>query len=78
MRLWRQDGAPSWTLPFTTERLDLKAADPLARQLDHFCDIIERAVAPLVSAVEAVRTLTVTLAVREAAQTRTRIEIPLA
>ncbi|MFN0170985.1 MAG: Gfo/Idh/MocA family protein [Bryobacteraceae bacterium] len=76
LRLWRQEGEASWTLPFLSETMELKEADPLARQLDHFCDVVEQGVAPLVSAADAVRTLAVTLAVREAARTRTRIEVP--
>ncbi len=77
MRMWRQVGDASWTLPFITERLTIKTTDPLARQLDHFCDIIEHGVTPLVGVVDALRTLAVTLAVRESAQTRTRVEIPI-
>ncbi len=75
LRLWRQEGEPSWTRPFLTERLEVNAADPLVRQLDHFCDVIERRVEPLVTAADAVRTLAVTLAVREAARAGTRVEI---
>jgi predicted dehydrogenase len=73
MRLWHQTGAPSWTARVHKEKLELETADPIARQLDHFCDVIERHAQPLVAADDALRSLAVTLAVREAAQTGTRI-----
>ncbi|MEZ5356930.1 MAG: Gfo/Idh/MocA family oxidoreductase, partial [Bryobacteraceae bacterium] len=55
MRLWTQDGAPSWTEPFVSERCPLPSVDPLARQLDHFCDVIAHRAAPLVSAADGAR-----------------------
>lgn len=77
MRIWRQEGDASWTLPFITERLAIKTTDPLASQLDHFCDIIEHDATPRVGVVDALRTLAVTLAVRKSVRTRTRVEIPI-
>lgn len=76
LQLWRQDaGSASWTQPFITETLTAPNTDPLARQLDHFCDIIEHRAQPLVTAADAARTLAVTLAIRQSAQSRTRIEL---
>lgn len=75
MRIWRQEGEPSWTRAFLHERAGLVQADPLVRQLDHFCDVIEHGAAPLVGAADALRTLAVTLAVKEAARSGSRIEV---
>lgn len=77
MRLWRHEAgaAPSWTQPLVTSRLPLDGIDPLARQLDHFCDVIERRSPPLVTAEDAARSLSAALAVRQAAQTGTRIAL---
>ncbi len=73
MQSWRQTGPASWALPFITERLPLTAADPLVRQMDHFCDVIERRAEPLVPVADALRSLAATLAVREAIARRMRI-----
>ena len=69
LRWWRQTGAPSWASPFETGRLEFEPADPLERQLDHFCDVIEGAAAPLVCAQEALLSLDALLRVREATLT---------
>jgi len=76
MQLWRQRGPGSWTEPFETTRLPLQAVDPLLRQLDHFCDVVERRVAPLVSAADALNTLAATLAVHDAAARGARVAVP--
>ncbi len=75
LNLWRQEGPGSWTEPFSTSKLDCAAADPLMRQLDHFCDVVERRVEPLVSAADALRTLEATLAVKEAARCGGRVSL---
>lgn len=67
MTLWRQRGAASWAEPFETTRLPLQPVDPLVQQLDHFCDVIEHGVAPLVGAADALNTLAATLAIQQAA-----------
>jgi predicted dehydrogenase len=76
MQLWRQRGPGSWTEPFETTRLPLQPVDPLARQLDHFCDVVERRAAPLVSASDALNTLAATLAVHDAASRGARVTVP--
>jgi predicted dehydrogenase len=75
MTLWRQAGPPSWTEPFVTNTLPLQPVDPLVRQLDHFCDVVEHGAAPLVSAADALNTLAATLAIQEAAQSGTRVDV---
>jgi len=76
MQLWRQRGPGSWTEPFEATRLPLQPADPLVRQLDHFCDVVERRAAPLVSAADALHTLAATLAVHDAASGGARVAVP--
>jgi predicted dehydrogenase len=76
MHLWRQHGPGSWTERFETTRLPLQPVDPLLRQLDHFCDVVERRAAPLVNAADALNTLAATLAVHEAASCGARVAVP--
>jgi predicted dehydrogenase len=56
LRWWRQ-GVGSWASPFETGRLEFTPADPLDRQLDHFCDVIEGVAEPLVGVEEGLRSL---------------------
>jgi predicted dehydrogenase len=77
MSLWSQpDNARSWALPFNFSRVPYEAADPLSLQLEHFCDVVEGKAAPLVTVHDALRTLAVTIAIRDSARTRRRIELP--
>jgi predicted dehydrogenase len=75
MTLWQQAGPGSWTEPFVTSHLPLQSVDPLARQLDHFCDVVEHGASPLVSAADALNTLAATLAIQDAAQRGTRVDV---
>ena len=75
MKLWTQEGPRSWTEAVVKSQIEFTPADPLARQLDHFLDVIEGRAAPLVTARDALRTLAATLAVSESAHTRRRIEL---
>jgi predicted dehydrogenase len=65
----------SWWKPFETRVLDVEPADPLARQLEHFCAVIRGDAAPLVSARDGLRNLRVTEAIVEAARTGRVVEI---
>jgi predicted dehydrogenase len=68
LRLREYRGARSWWAPLSTQQLPLPAADPLVRQLAHFCAMIRGECAPLVSVEDATRTLAATLAIAEAAR----------
>jgi predicted dehydrogenase len=57
----------SWFLPLSAQQHRVEEADPLCRQLDHFCAVIRKQASPLVTAASATRTLAVTLAVAQAA-----------
>lgn len=75
MRLRAYEGEASWWKPLVTTHLDLPEADPIALQLDHFCRVVRREAAPQVSVDDARRTLAVTLAIAEAAQTRRPVSL---
>lgn len=68
MRLTTYPATPSWWEPLDTAVVEAGGADPLARQLAHFCDVI-RGAAPRVTGRDAVETLRVTLAIAEACRT---------
>mgnify|MGYP000320108234 FL=1 len=59
----------SWWKPFEVSTIDMVRDDPLARQMDHFCDLIHGRVQPLVSARDGLNNLRVTEAISQAAQT---------
>ena len=69
LRRWRFEGLRSWHEAMAVDAVPFEAADPLARQLDHFCDVIDGRCAPWVSVDDAARSLSVTLAVVQAVQT---------
>jgi predicted dehydrogenase len=60
-------GEASWHEPMRASTLAVEPADPLARQLDHFLDVIAGTADPLVTARDAVGSLAVTLDVAAAA-----------
>jgi len=65
----------SWWKPFEIDRLALVRDDPLARQITHFCELIQCKVQPLVSARDGLNNLLVTEAISQAAQTGGVIEL---
>ena len=69
MRLLTWMGERSWYAPMRATVASAEQADPLARQLEHFCAVIRGDAAPLVTGRDATRTLSVTLAIRESART---------
>jgi predicted dehydrogenase len=65
LRRWRYDGEASWTAALTMDRLDCARADPLERQLSHFCAVIRGEASPVIDGRDALRTLAATLAIHE-------------
>ncbi|OLS61683.1 Gfo/Idh/MocA family protein [Pseudomonas putida] len=59
----------SWWKPFETAVAGLQEADPLARQLAHFCQVIRGEAEPLVSVRDGLRNLQIVDAISEAART---------
>jgi len=75
LELWRYAGDTGWFAPLSCERLEVVPEDPQARQLRHFCRVVRGEEAPLITGLDATRTLAVTLAVREAAQTGRQVDL---
>lgn len=65
----------SWWKPFLTATLGLEQADPLQRQMQHFCRVIAGLEAPLVSAEDGLRNLIVIEAIRESLRTGHTVEL---
>jgi len=68
LRLRSYGDQASWFAPLATDRLALSQADPILRQLAHFCAVLRGEAAPRVTAEDAARTLAATLAIAEAAR----------
>jgi predicted dehydrogenase len=73
MRLSRFEGERSWYVAMRPSVVYAARADPLARQLRHFCAVLRGDATPLVTARDAVRTLEVTLAIGAAAREGRRV-----
>jgi predicted dehydrogenase len=78
MRLKVYAGERSWWKSFHEDVIDVERADPLARQLEHFCSAIRGETEPLVTGRDGLQTLRVTLAIHEAARTESSVHLPLA
>jgi predicted dehydrogenase len=76
MRTWsyaarggRDDQEPGWFTPFVERTLALEAVDPLAAQLDHFCDLIVGTAEPIITVADALQSLLTVEAVRQSIAT---------
>lgn len=79
LSIWHNGDTPGWWEPIHRETMPTDAADPLARQIIHFCDVITGKAKPLVSAAEGLKTLEVINAIQASASTCQRVELnPLA
>ncbi len=67
LRLWRHEGTPDWWRPLLAEALTAPEADPLARQLRHFADVIAGRAAPLVSGQDGLEALRIVARIHQAA-----------
>lgn len=74
-RIWHYREARSWWEPLESRIVPAEAGDPLVRQIDHFCAVIDGVEEPLVSGLEGLRTLEVVDAVKRAAETGRRIAL---
>ncbi|MGR3661943.1 MAG: Gfo/Idh/MocA family protein [Paracoccaceae bacterium] len=73
LRLWQHADKRSWWEPISATSLSVQNQDPLIRQLGHFCDVIEGRTTPLVSGSEALATLKVIEAIKQAANSGEKI-----
>jgi predicted dehydrogenase len=71
LRTWAYaaGNAPGWLTPFVEEKLAPPALDPLAAQLDHFCDLMEGKAEPIITVADALQTLLAVEAVRRSIAT---------
>ena len=67
LELWRYDREPGWHAPLSREAIEVVRADPLVRQIQHFCRIVRDGEAPRVTGEDSTRTLATVLAVASAA-----------
>jgi predicted dehydrogenase len=77
LELWRyREGTEKgWNKPLLRELLSVETADPLARQIRHFCAVVRGEAEPIITGRDAVRTLQVVQAVLEAAKTGDAVEL---
>jgi predicted dehydrogenase len=75
LELWHYPGDSGWEAPLACERLEVAAEDPQVRQLRHFCRVVRGEEEPIITGTDATQTLSVTLAVGEAAETGRRIDL---
>ena len=76
MALWQHSGSRSWWSPIAAQTIFCDEGDPLKRQLDHFCDVIQGAATPLVSGEQGLATLQVIEAIKTAARTGQTVRLP--
>lgn len=77
LRFYENDADRSWWKPFRTQVLELRRADPLARQIEHFAAVIRGRVRPLVGVRDGVQNLRVVEAIRQASASGRSVSIPL-
>lgn len=75
LRRFSDGGHRSWFEPLHDSVVPVTRADPLARQLAHFCDVMRGAAEPLVSARDGLQNLRVVEAVARAARDGGRVDI---
>ncbi len=75
LELWRYGEEQGWGAPLSLERLDARAADPLVRQIRHFCAVVRGESVPKITGRDAVRTLKAVQSVLEAARTGRAVEL---
>lgn len=63
MRLRQAGVEPSWWHQMTEHRISIPEGDPLALQLDHFCDVVQHGASPRVTVRDAAQSLQVVLEV---------------
>jgi predicted dehydrogenase len=75
LKTYARDEDRSWWKPFDVSTVDMVRDDPLRRQIEHFCDVIQGAASPLVTAHDGLNNLRVTEAIAHAAHTGVLVEL---
>jgi predicted dehydrogenase len=73
---WRYPGARGWTEPIEARSVLPAPGDPYAEQLRHFAAVVRGEEAPVISGIDATRTLQATHAVHTAARTNQPVTVP--
>ncbi|MXU66136.1 Gfo/Idh/MocA family protein [Oceanomicrobium pacificus] len=74
-RFWSHVGARSWWAPMEMQELDVPDGDPLDRQFEHFCDVIEGKTAPKVTAADGWTNLALLDAIRASLEEHRAVEV---
>ena len=69
LKVFDRDEDRSWWQPMRATVVPLDRADPLARQLAHFCALVRGEAVPLVSVHDGLANLRITAAIESAART---------
>ncbi len=75
LKTYARDEDRSWWKPFEVGAVEMVREDPLARQIDHLCDVVQGKAEPLVTARDGLNNLRVTEAIAQAAHTGLMVEI---
>ena len=75
LRTYASKEARSWWKPFASRVVPVERADPLARQLDHFCALIRGEAVPRVTARDGLANLRVTEAIAAAARSGAAVRL---
>ncbi len=75
LEIWSYSGKSSWTEPLVVRTETCARADPIALQIEQFCQVIRGEAQPLVSAREGLNTLRVISAIKQAALHHSLIRI---
>ena len=73
MRLWTYGAERGWNAPLHRTELVVDEADPLARQLEHFCAVIRREAEPVCSGEDGLKTLQATFAIHQSAAAKREV-----
>ena len=71
MTLWRYTGTgeQGWTVPITSEHIEVETTVPIEHQLRHFCDVVRNDASPRCSGEEGLKTLEATISLAETVRT---------
>jgi predicted dehydrogenase len=75
LKTFARDEDRSWWKPFEVSAIDLVRDDPLSRQVEHFCDVVQGLASPLVTARDGLNNLRVTEAIAQAARTGGLVDV---
>ena len=75
LTVWTHAGPEGWWSPISQERIAVAREDPMARQFEHFLDVILSGVPPLVTVEDGLRNIEVIEAIQAAANSGSTKEI---